>query len=210
MVINYHGGGCVKISFGDITIALNPISKNSKLKPVRFGSDIALVSLNHPDFNGVEQVMRGDRKPFVITGPGEYEINGIAVKGFPSLSHHGGKERVNTIYTITLEGMNLCLLGALYEQKLSGSVMEALGTPDVLFAPIGGEGVLNASGAHLLARELGPSITIPVHYGELGEQDALKTFLKEEGAAGTKASDKLTIKKKDLEAREHDIVVLNY
>lgn len=208
MVISYHGGECFKISFGDTTIALNPISKDSKLKPARFGSDIALVSLNHPDMNGVEHVAHGERQPFVISGPGEYEIKGIAIKGFPSTSAHGGEEKINTIYTIRLEGMNVCFLGALNIRKLEGSVVESLGEIDVLFVPIGGEGVLSASDAHALAVELGPSIEIPMHYGELGSKDALKKFLKEEGAEGTKAVEKLTIKKKDLDGKEHEVVVL--
>ena len=208
MVISYHGGECFKISFGDTTIALNPISKNSKLKPARFGSDIALVSLNHPDTNGVEQVAHGERQPFVISGPGEYEIKGIAIKGFPSTSSYGEKGSINTIYTIRLEGMNLCFLGALNDRKLEGSVVEALGTIDVLFVPIGGEGVLPPAEAHTLAVELGASIEIPMHYEGMGEKDALKKFLKEEGAEGVKAVDKLTIKKKDLEGKESEVVVL--
>ena len=32
MVISYHGGQCFKVSFGDTTLAFNPISKKSKLE----------------------------------------------------------------------------------------------------------------------------------------------------------------------------------
>jgi len=68
MVITYHGGEFFKATFGDVTVAINPISKESKLKPSRFGVDIAIVSLNDKDFNGIEQVTHADKKPFVING----------------------------------------------------------------------------------------------------------------------------------------------
>src|SRR5450631_1774437 len=91
MVITHYGGEFFKIAFGDATLALNPISKDSKLKPSRFGADVALVSLNHEDFNGVEQIGFGEKTPFVVSGPGEYEIKGIFIKGFLTKSNYGGK-----------------------------------------------------------------------------------------------------------------------
>ena len=35
MVITYQGGQCFKVSFGDITLAFDPISKKSKLEAVK-------------------------------------------------------------------------------------------------------------------------------------------------------------------------------
>jgi hypothetical protein len=76
MVITYMGGECFKITQGDLTIALNPPSKDSKLKTSKFGSDIVLSTINHEDMNGVENASFGDREPFAIVGPGEYEVRG--------------------------------------------------------------------------------------------------------------------------------------
>ena len=92
MIITYLGHEAFKIQFGDTVIAVNPPSKDSKHKASRFGADIALVSLNDADFNGVENVTHGERVPFSVTGPGEYEIKGIFVKGFKSESHYGGSK----------------------------------------------------------------------------------------------------------------------
>jgi hypothetical protein len=211
MVITYHGGEFVKVSFGDTTLAINPISKESKLKLTRFGADIAIISLNDKDFNGVEQVTHGDKEPFVISGPGEYEVKKVFVKGLQSVSEYGGSERINTIYSIMLEGINLVFLGALSSKKLNTDVKEALGNIDVLFLPIGGEGALETSDAHALAVSLEPKIVIPMHYGEIehdGKSVALAKFLKEDGAENGKPIDKLTIKKKDLEGKEGEIIVL--
>ncbi|MES2087486.1 MAG: MBL fold metallo-hydrolase [Patescibacteria group bacterium] len=212
MIITYLGLEAFKIQFGDTVIAVNPISKDSKRKVSRFGADIALISLNDPDFNGVEAVTHGDRAPFAITGPGEYEIKGIFIKGFKGESHYGlkagsGESRLNTIYSLSLEGMNLCFLGALDSKDLSAETKEALDDIDVLFVPIGGEGVLSPSLAYELAVKLEPKIIIPTHY-ENAQDKNLKLFLKEAGEEGIKPVDKLTLKKKDLEGKEGEAIVL--
>lgn len=230
MVISYLGAEAFKIQFGDIVIAYNPVSKNSKLKSGSFGSDIVLVSLNHEDMNGAENASRGDKAPFIIRGPGEYEIKGVFVHGYPSVSKYGGggsgkekgqerqerQERINTIYTVSLENMNLCFLGALSSPELPNDVVEELEEIDILFVPIGGENVLSPGEAYKLAVSLEPKIIVPMHYGMDGDgagpasgNAALKTFLKEGGEDSAEKHDKLTIKKKDLEGREGDIIVIN-
>ncbi len=208
MVITYHGGECFKVSQGDLTLAFNPPSKDSALKVSKFGSDIVLSSLDHPDFNGVETASLGDKKPFVITGPGEYEVRGVEVRGFASESSYGKKKGLNTIYSVSLEGMNLCFLGALEGSDLPHDAKQGLEDIDILFVPIGGEGALDYSAAYKLAVQLEPNIIVPMGYGDGGQKDALKLFLKEAGAEGEKAVDRLTLKKKDLEGKEGEIVIL--
>ncbi len=210
MVISYLGGECFKVSFGDTTLAFNPIGKDSQLKAAKFGSDIVLVSLDNQDFNGVDNATFGDREPFVVRGPGEYEVREITIKGFGSSSKYGGKEGLNSIYFVTLEGMNLCFLGALGTPDLPQEAKQELEDVDILFVPIGGDGVLDHAAAYKLAVKLEPHVIIPMHYGDIGGKDSLKQFLKEAGAEGVKAEDKLTIKKKDLEGKEADVVVLSH
>ena len=106
--------------------------------------------------------------------------------------------------------MNLCFLGALASpENLSSETKEALDDIDILFVPIGGDGVLSPSEAYKLAVKLEPSIIIPIHYGDDLSPQALKTFLKEGGEEKVSPLEKLTIKKKDLEGKEGDIVVLS-
>ncbi len=227
MIITYNGVQAVKVQFGDTVLAFDPISRESKHKrPGSFGADIVLVSIDNPDMNGVEQVSRGEKQAFAVTGPGEYEIGGVFIKGlqsksnFPSTSSRSSlslrahpsesktgqveKESINTIYCVNLENMNLCFLGALGNANLSGNVISALDGIDILFVPIGGNGVLNPTEAEKLSVSLEPSIIIPIHY----DNDSLKKFLKGAGAEDVKPVDKLTIKKKDLEGKEGEIVVL--
>lgn len=202
MIISYHGAECFKISQGDLTIAVNPISKDSKLKPTNFGADITLITTNLADTNGREQTSRGEKQSFVIEGPGEYEAKDIFIKGFLS---EGPDGKVNTVYLITFEGMNLCFLGALANPSLSPDALEAMENVDILFAPAGESGTLDPSSSYKLAVSLEPAVIIPMHFSK----GTLEQFLKEGGAdpkAG--ALDKFVVKKKDLEGKKGDIIVL--
>lgn len=208
MIITYEGIEAMKITHGDLTVALNPISKKSKFKGSSYGSDIVMVSLNHEDTNGVENASRKDRKPFVINGPGEYEISGIFVQGFPSVSNYGGKEKINTIYVFEIDSIRVAYFGAIGDSDLSSDIKEAMGDIDVVIVPIGGKDVLDASAAYKLAVKREPKIIIPIHFGKVGEKDALKSFLKESGEEKVKPVDKLTIKRKDLIGKEGEVVIL--
>lgn len=211
MVITHHGGQCFKVTFGDLTLVFDPISKGSTLPAVRFGADIALISRNHPDMNGIEEVSFGGKEPFAITGPGEYEKEGVTVQGFLTKSQYGlgkGQESaVNTIYTVKLEGMTLLFLGALSDTSLPTDAKEAIDEIDVLFLPVGGDGVLDPTEASKLVTMLEPKAVIPMHWSGMGEPKSLEQFLKEEGETGEKA-DKLTLKKKDVAVMDGAIMVV--
>jgi len=212
MVITHHGGQCFKVTFGDVTLVFDPISKKSSLPAVRFGADIALVSHDHPDANGIEEVSYGGKEPFAVTGPGEYERQGVTIQGFLSKGVAGA---LNTIYAVELEGMMLVHLGALAAAELPQEARENLDEIDVLFVPIGGlpagGGVLSSADAHELAVSLEPKIIIPMHWSMPaqagGASKTLEAFLKEAGN-GSERVDKLTLKKKDLVGRNGSILVI--
>ncbi|MEX1027096.1 MAG: MBL fold metallo-hydrolase [Candidatus Paceibacterota bacterium] len=210
MIITYHTAACFKVQFGDITLAFNPISKKSSTyKPARFGANAALISTEHPDFNGVEQVTYGEKEPFIARGPGEYEVSGVVIRGYLSESQYDGKKRHNTIYVVKLEGMTLCYLGALSEREVPQDAREALEDIDILFTPIGGNGVLDAADAYKLAVSLEPKVIIPMLHNAPGKDgDGITTFLEEGGREKVTSVDKLTLKQKDVAAKEGEIIVL--
>jgi L-ascorbate metabolism protein UlaG (beta-lactamase superfamily) len=211
MVITHHGGQCFKVTLGDLTLVFDPIAKGATLPSVRFGADIALVSRNHSDMNGVDEVAYGDKVPFAITGPGEYERQGVVIQGFLSKSKYGlakgQEEAVNTIYSVDLEDMTLVHLGALADTELSKEARESIDEIDVLFVPVGAGGVLSPAKAHELAVSLEPKIIIPMHWSGIGAPESLEVFLKEGGTLGEKV-EKLTLKKKDLADRDGSILVV--
>lgn len=205
MVITYHGGQCFKVSFGDTTIAFDPVSKDSKrFSAPKFGADVGFVSMKHPDFNGQEQIAHGSRQPFIVDGPGEYEIGEVKAHGWGVSTTYDGAERWNTIYQVQMEGMNLLFLGALSDPELDPKILSELGDIDILFLPIGGDEVLEVPQASKLAVKLEARLIIPMHY----DKKALEAFLKEEGVPSQKAEEKLTIKKKDVAVMEGEVQVL--
>ncbi len=204
MVITHHGAQCFKVSFGDTTIAFDPISKKSKLAPVKFGADIAFISINHPDMNGADEVAFGAKQPFIVQGPGEYEVGEVTARGYGVPTMVGGVQKWNTIYQVSLEGINMVFLGALGNENIDPQVLGSLDDIDILFVPIGGGDVLDVPAASKLATKLEARCIIPMHYTDA----ALKAFLKEEGSETAKPQEKLTIKKKDLLEMESEIVIL--
>lgn len=211
MVITHHGGQCFKVTFGDVTLVFDPVSKKGTVPAVRFGADIALISRNHPDMNGAEEVAFGGKEPFVIQGPGEYEKDGVTIQGFLTKSQYGlpkgQMDAVNTIYTVKLEGMTILHLGALFGTSLPPEAKEAIDEVDILFVPVGGDGVLSPAEAAKIATMLEPKVVIPMHWSGMGEPKALETFTKEAGSVSEKM-DKLTLKKKDLADKDGAIMVI--
>lgn len=176
MVITSQGGNSFKISQGDLSLVLNPKGKVS--------ADITLFSTVKSDTS--------EKSGFVISGPGEYEVKDVSIKGFQSEAESG---KINTIYMVNFEGMNLCFLGSLGNLELSDETKESLEDIDILFTPVS---------AYKLAVSLEPSVIIPTSY----TPETLKKFLKDAGEDQVPAEDKLVVKKKDLEGKEGDVVVL--
>jgi len=218
MIITYYGAQFFKIQQGDLTIAYNPIREapTREARVARFGADIAFVSTNHPHFNGVDNLILGDpprvgsgkagKKPFAIIGPGEYETKGVYAEGFQTFTHYGdGKERLNTIFYVLLDGIHLCFLGALDTPKIGEKIYDAITEVDILFVPVGGDGVITPAEAHKLSLTFSPRLIVPMQYNK----DSLGKFLKETGAKDATPTDKLTIKKKDLEGKQGEVCVLS-
>jgi L-ascorbate metabolism protein UlaG (beta-lactamase superfamily) len=199
--IEYKGGNGVVIAGKKATLMFDPKLSLVGLKDIKT-KDAVVVATETRFVSGA------DDAKVLLDGPGEYEVKGVYIKGFKSNSTYDKEPRLNTIYMVSLEGMNLCFLGALSDKDISNEALEALDEVDILFTPIGGNGVLTPADAYKLAVKLEPKIIIPMHYGSIGDANALKVFLKEGGEDALKPEDKLTLKKKDLEGRKTDIVVL--
>lgn len=209
MIITYLGKQFFKVSQGDMTLAFNPISKDSKYSSSvsKFGSNIALSTTNHLDYNGFDMVSHGDNIPFEIKGPGDYEINNIFIKGIMTETKIDNKKYINTVYSLSIDNISICFLGSLTSEngKLDSKVREQIDSPDILFVPIGNLDNLSITNAYKLAVSFEPKIIIPMDYTDKD----LKAFLKESGDENVQVVDKLTLKQKDLIGKEGEVVVLS-
>lgn len=209
MIITYHGKQFFKIQHGETIFAINPISKDNTLdiKPTKFGSDVALCSVRHPDYNGFENAEHSGREPFKIYGPGSYEVQGNSFVGFPSKALIDGKEYINTIYFFTLEDISFCFLGDLASHEIDQKTKEYIDSVDVIFVPIGGEGTLDAVTATKAIKPFSPKAIIPMDYGKDREKNALESFLKETGSTDNPEL-KYVFKKKDIESLTGQVIVI--
>lgn len=208
MVITYFGKQYCKLTLGDLTIAINPPAKSSKAldKAPRFGADIVLITTNHPDYNGVETVTMGDKEPFVIDGPGNYEIKECFINGAKSTVKIDGKEYINTVYGFELDGIKIAVLGALSDAgTLSTEAKEIAGASDMLFIPIGGGEVFDSATAYKVATSFSPNVIIPLDC----DDSSITRFLKEAGQDKREFLDKATLKRRDLDGKENYVIALS-
>jgi L-ascorbate metabolism protein UlaG (beta-lactamase superfamily) len=206
MIVTYHGEGFIKLQTGDTVVAMNPIAKKSGKKVTRFGSDVCLISANLDTMNGVDEVTYSGKSPFLVNSPGEYDIKGIAMKAIETrfVDKKEG-EKVNTIFTFPFDNIKVCMLGHL-GQKLDGEVKDKIGAVDMLFVPVGeGDGLVSAQDAQSIANGLDAKIIIPILYNE----KTIPQFLKAAGAAGVTPIEKLTIKKKEVDSKEGEVILLH-
>lgn len=209
MIITYHGKQFFKLQQGDYTLAYNPVSKDTKLKlkPARFGSNLTLVSVRHPDYAGTENTSFGDNKPFIVQGPGSYEVSGVTVTGFGTRAIVKDEHFINTIYFVSIDDISYCFIGDLEDPNLDQHVKEFTDSVDVLFVPIGSNGTLSPAQAAKLSKVFSPKVIIPMDYGPDRDKGSLETFLKEMGSHSD-AQEKFVFKKSDLEKMTGQVVVV--
>lgn len=206
MIITKHGESFLKFVYADKTIAINPISKNSKQKPTKFGSDIAISCLFHPDFNGYDQVSYKDKVPFVIKGAGEYEISDVFVKGYGLKQKFEQTDEMITSYSILFDDINLVVVGPISKaDDFSNEAYEEFNKGDIFIVPIGGEETFTPKEAAKFVKQFSPKLVIPIFYSS---KEQVKEFSTELGSE-VKTEEKLTIKKKDLpEENKKELVEL--
>lgn len=210
MVITWYGQACFKIQSGDLVIAIDPFSREIGLTPPRFKTHVVLVTHDHFDHNNSETF---PENPFVISGPGEYDVKGIYAHGIQTFhDKNEGKERgVNTVYLITMEDIKICHMGDFGEKELRKETLEEIGDVDILMIPVGGNYTIDAEEAAGIINQIEPRVIIPMHYKIPGLKvniDGVEKFAKEMGVKAKDAEEKLTIKKKELPEEGQRVVIL--
>ena len=173
MVITYHGAGSFKVQSGNTSIVVDPISE--RLKPDVFLKTATPFPADTTEANEV-------------SGPGEYEIKEVSIKGIQLLEESTPK-LIKTAYAVTVEHITLGFLGEIAKMP-DAEFSEKLGNIDILILPVG-KPYLDAESAAKLVKQIDPRIVIPSFTKNP------KDFFEELGQKA-ESSDKLTIKKKEL------------
>jgi len=216
MQIIWRGQSCFQIITSpakdtQVTLVIDPFGENLGLRVPELAADVLLISHDHPDHNNKKAVTGN---PFLIEGPGEYEIKGVTIQGIPAFHDKAfGKERGRvTIYTIEAEEIRVCFLSDLGQKELFAEQVEDIGEVDVLLVPVGGSNyTIDAEAASAVIGQIEPKVVVPMHYAlpKLSVKlDGLEKFLKVMGEKTKDPLPKLVVKKKDLSEEEMKVVVL--
>lgn len=214
MEITYLGHSSFKIKTKTAMVVTDPFdSKMVGLKYSGADADIVTVSHAHSDHSAVDKVS-GVKK--VVEGPGEYEISGVSIIGYPSFhdNEKGALRGKNTVYVIEAEGLKIVHLGDLGHQ-LSEDLVNEMGDVDVLMIPVGGGYTIGPRESSEIVSKVEPFFVVPMHYMQEGLNgkafagvEPVDSFLKECGLT-TEQLPKLTIKKEDiLEGQNTKVIVL--
>ena len=209
MEIDWFGHSCFRIREGGVAIITDPYDKNIGYTMPRVRADIITVS--HEAYGQAAATsLKSDAR--VLNRPGEYEVKGVFVTGIQTWrggdTHDEAKEE-NTVFVFEFGNLTVCHLGDL-ARVLTQAQVEAMPDIDVLLAPVGGGGALDADKAAEVISLLEPRLVIPMRYRTpyvTLALDPLSKFLKEMGVTEHAPQDSLRVSGSDL-PEETQVVVL--
>lgn len=214
MEIRFLGHSCFQIRGRKATVVTDPFGPSCGLKLAKVAADIVTVSHNHDDHNYIEAIGGTPRKPqpFVIKGPGEYEVAGVSIFGLPSFHDKtkGSQRGKNALYIIEMDNLKLVHLGDL-GHLLDDKQLEKINGVDILFVPVGGLYTIDAKEAAELVGKIQPKIVVPMHYKAPSltfDLAPVDDFLKELGEKKPEPIQKLTVTSDKL-PEEGQTVIFN-
>ena len=209
MDLTWLGHGCFRLRGRSAVAVTDPYPPSLGLRLPKLEANLVTISHEHENHAYVQAV----KDARVVEGPGEYEVAGITVLGFPTF-HDGvrGAERGrNTVYVIEVDDVRICHLGDL-GHPLNEDDLDEIGTIDVLLAPVGGGTSLNAEGAAAVVRQIEPRVVVPMHYAIPGlkkELEGVDRFLKEMGVTeAVEPLGRLSVQATSAEPETTRVVVL--
>lgn len=183
MEITWYGLSCFKmIERGTASVVTDPFDyRAAECRPFSLAADIVTISRDDPIHNSVE-VVKGT--PYVVRGPGEYEVGGVFITGIATGGHKGSAQEPNTLYVFDFNTITVAHLGDLTRVPTQSEI-EAMGSVNVALVPVGNTS-FNAARAVEVISMLEPNIVVPMLYATPRislSLDPLNKFLKEMGVS---------------------------
>jgi L-ascorbate metabolism protein UlaG (beta-lactamase superfamily) len=206
--LTWLGHGCFRLRGRSAAVVTDPYPPSLGPRLPKLEADLVTISHKHENHSYSQAVAKD---PYVVDGPGEYEVAGITVLGLPTF-HDASQGEVhgrNTVCVIELDDVRVCHLGDL-GHALAADMLEALGNVDVLLVPVGGGNTLDAAGAAEVVRQVEPRVVVPMHYALPAVKTQLapvERFLKEMGVTEAEPQTRLSVQSSSADS-ETRVVVL--
>lgn len=211
MEIFWYGHSCFKLNERSLaTVITDPYDAQATgHAPLSIPGEIVTISHNKPGHNHVAAV-KGD--PFVISGPGEYEIGGVFITGLQTNGHTTPIEidERNIMYVYDFDGVKVAHLGGI-NRLPNQSEVEELGNVHVMLVPIGGDSTLSAVQAAEIVNLIEPNIVIPMHYmteSSIIKLEPLNKFMKEMGLSNIEPQNSFKVTSSRNLPEQTQVVVL--
>ena len=210
MEINWLGHSCFRLKGKQATVITDPYPPDLGYSLGKPTAHIVTVSHQHLGHSYTQDI---SGEPRLVTGPGEYEINGVLISGIATFHdrERGQQRGKNTVYVIEIDEISVCHLGDL-GHVLTAEQIEEIDDVDVLLLPVGGVSTINASIAAEIVRQVEPKAVIPMHYKTeviSRELEPVGRFLKEIGVQQIDSQPKLSFTRSSLPASTQ-VFLLNY
>src|SRR5690349_16595581 len=162
MEISWLGHSCFQLRGKNVTLVTDPFSPQLGYSLGKISASIITISHNHPGHNFAMGI---GGNPYIVRGPGEYEVSDILITGVASYhdNKRGQELGRNTIYVIHIDDLVVCHLGDV-GHTLQEEQLEEVADADVLLVPIGGHNTVNAAQAAEIISQVEPRVVIPMHY----------------------------------------------
>lgn len=208
MDITWYGHSCFRISErGKIAVVTDPFGETLGLAVPKLKADVVTISHDAPGHNALDGLRT---QPYVLRGPGEYEIGGVFVTGVGLYSAGDDPAvRPNVSYLFDYDNLTVLHLGDLAHVP-EQAVMEEFGQVHVLLIPVGGGGALKAAQAAEVIALIEPNYIVPMHYELPGltlPLESVDKFLKAMGISKVHEADVLKVTANDL-PEQPQVVVL--
>jgi L-ascorbate metabolism protein UlaG (beta-lactamase superfamily) len=191
--ITWYGHSCFRITErGKLAVVTDPFAESIGLPLPKLKGDVVTISHASPGHSNLDAV-KGHA--YALSGPGEYEIGGVFIRGIPMHHVEDGAARENVAYLIEFDNLTVLHLGDLAHIPAQSDV-EAMGAVNVALIPVGGGNSLRAAQAAEVVALIEPNFIVPMHYALPGlavELDDVDKFIKALGVSKVIEEDTLRV-----------------
>ena len=217
MEITWYGGSCFRLrdKNTNATVLADPFMPDPRFQNLQMKADLVTVSRIGLELRNIVPNVR--IPPYVIEGPGEYEVRGCFVRALWNVANddliRGAEENgpYGLVCNFVIDGVSICHLGQL-ETPLEAPLIEEISPLDILIMPPGGIGKLTDNEAAKIVSELSPKVVILMDYASNsswdGDASQVSSFIEEAGLDPRESAPSLNLTAAGLPNDKTELVFL--